>query len=97
MFGDVHSKIRGLQHLQVQYFGTIPKPEDIRLYQPFNNRECLHCHLGARRFEDVSAHHKTQDLLDTVKSGQRSCMSSGCHDIVHDVGSIKDAKFWEEK
>jgi cytochrome c-type protein NapC len=96
MFGDVHSKLRGLHHLEVQYLGTIPRPEDIKLYQPFNNRECLHCHLGARRFEEASAHHKTPDLLVTVKSGQRSCMSSGCHDIVHDVGSLKDATFWKE-
>jgi hypothetical protein len=24
----------------------------IRLYDPYNNRECLHCHLGARSFEE---------------------------------------------
>jgi len=96
MFGTVRAKLRGLRHLQVQYFGTIPKPEEIKLYQPYNNRECLHCHLGARRFEEGSGHHKTPDLLQSVKSGQRSCLSSGCHDIVHDVGSLKDAAFWKE-
>jgi nitrate/TMAO reductase-like tetraheme cytochrome c subunit len=96
MFGGVRAKIRGLRHLQVQYFGSIPKPEDIRLYEPYNNRECLHCHSGARRFEEASAHHKTPDLIESVKSGRRSCMSSGCHDIVHEVGSLKDATFWKE-
>ena len=95
MFGTVRAKLRGLRHLQVQYFGTIPKPEEIKLYQPYNNRECLHCHLGARRFEEGSGHHKTPDLLRSVKSGQRSCLSSGCHDIVHEVGSLKDATFWK--
>jgi nitrate/TMAO reductase-like tetraheme cytochrome c subunit len=96
MFGGVNAKIRGLRHVQVEYFGTIPKPEDIKLYHPYNNRECLHCHLGARRFEEASAHHKVPDLLDSVKSGRRSCLSSGCHDIVHDVGSLKEATFWKE-
>ncbi len=96
MFGGVNAKIRGLRHLQVQYFGTIPKPADIKLYQPYNNRECLHCHLGARRFEEVSGHHKTPDLLDGAKSGRRSCLSSGCHDIVHEVGSLNEATFWKE-
>ena len=80
----------------VWVLGTIPKPEEIKLYQPYNNRECLHCHLGARRFEEGSGHHKTPDLLQSVKSGQKSCLSSGCHDITHDVGSLKDAAFWKE-
>ena len=96
MFGGVNAKLRGLRHLQVQYFGTIPKPADIKLYQAYNNRECLHCHLGSRRFEEVSGHHKTPDLLESVTSGRRSCISSGCHDIVHEVGSIADATFWKE-
>jgi cytochrome c-type protein NapC len=96
MFGTVTAKLRGLRHLQVEYFGTIPKPEEIKLYTPYNNRECLHCHLGARRFEEDSGHHKTPDLLQSVKSGQKSCLSSGCHDIVHEVGSLKDAAFWKE-
>ena len=96
MFGTVKSKIRGLRHLWVQYAGTIPKPQDIKLYVPFNNRECLHCHLGSRKFEEVGSHHKTPELLDSIKAGTRSCMSSGCHDTIHDVGSPKDASFWKE-
>ncbi|MBV8847928.1 MAG: NapC/NirT family cytochrome c [Bryobacterales bacterium] len=95
LFGGVKSKIRGLRHLQVQYLGTIPKPADIKLYEPYNNRECLHCHLGARRFEESSAHRRDPDLLNTVKAGRRSCLSNGCHDIVHEVGSLKDATFWK--
>jgi cytochrome c-type protein NapC len=96
MFGTVSAKLRGLKHLQVQYFGTVPKPEDIKLYVPHNNRECLHCHLGQRVFEDASPHHKTPDLLASIKSNHRSCVSSGCHEFVHDVASLKDAKFWKE-
>jgi len=96
MFGGVAAKLRGMRHLAVQYFGTVPKPEDIHLYEPYQNRECLHCHLGARRFEETSPHQKTPDLLPRAKSGQLSCLSSGCHEFVHDVGSLKDATFWKE-
>src|ERR1700722_1351005 len=35
MFGDSIAKLRGLHHVMVQYFGTIPKPEDIKLYTPY--------------------------------------------------------------
>jgi len=94
MFGTEKAKINGLHHIFVQYFGTVPKPEDIKLYKPFPNATCLHCHLGARKFEEVNGHHKTADMLDKVKSGQLSCVSSGCHDTVHEVGDLKGAKFW---
>jgi hypothetical protein len=52
--------------------------------------------LGARRFEEVSAHHKDSELLTRVKAGRQSCLSSGCHDTVHDVASLKAATFWKE-
>lgn len=96
MFGTVTAKLRGLRHLQVQYFGTVPKPEEIKLYSPYDNRECLHCHLGARKFEEASPHHKTLDLLTEIKIGKRSCLSSGCHEFIHDVGLLRDAKLWRE-
>ena len=94
MFGAVKAKFNGLHHIFVQYFGTVPKPEDIKLYKPFPNATCLHCHLGARKFEEVNGHHKTSDMLDKVKSGKLSCISSGCHETLHEVGDLKDAKFW---
>lgn len=97
MFGDVKAKLRGLQHLWVQYIVGPPKPEAVKLYEPFRNGECLHCHLGARRFEEGSAHNKIPGLLDQVKNGQKSCMSGGCHEFIHDVASLKDASFWTKK
>ena len=96
MFGGVKAKMRGVRHIWVYYFGKVPKPEDIKLYHPYDNRECLHCHLGARRYEDASEHHKQPDMLAKAASGELSCMSSNCHDIVHDVGTLKDATFWKE-
>jgi cytochrome c-type protein NapC len=96
MFGGLKDKWRGLSHVKVQYLGTIPKTGEIKLYQPFNNRECLHCHAGARSFTEASAHQKSPDLLEKVNNNQMSCMSSRCHDTIHDVTTLADAKFWDE-
>ena len=95
MFGTVHSKFRGLRHVYVQYLGKIPAPADIKLYTPFNNRECLHCHAGMRAFEEEAKHSKTPDMMQQILSNQMSCTTSKCHDTVHDVGTLKDATFWK--
>ena len=97
MFGGVKAKIRGVRHMWVEYVLGAPKPEAIKLYEPFPNGECLHCHLGSRQFEEGSAHNKVPGLLQQVKAGQKSCVSSGCHEFIHDVASIKDAPMWKEK
>jgi len=97
MFGPVKAKIRGLRHLYVQYIKGPPQPAAIKLYDPFPNSECLHCHLGARVFEEAAPHNKTSDLLSRIKSNQLSCTSSGCHEFIHDVASLKDDKFWKAK
>jgi cytochrome c-type protein NapC len=95
MFGTVHAKFRGLRHIYVQYLGRVPEPADIRLYTPFNNRECLHCHAGARDFEEEPKHSKTPDMIARINSNQESCMAANCHDTVHDVATLKDATFWK--
>ena len=95
MFGTVHSKFRGLRHLYVQYLGHPPAPADIKLYTPFNNRECLHCHTDMRAFEEHPKHNKTPEMMAKITSNQMSCMTSKCHDTVHDVGTLKDANFWK--
>src|SRR5215472_11977717 len=48
MYGDYKAKIRGFHHVWAQYV-TGPKLP-LHLYEPFNNRECLHCHGEARVF-----------------------------------------------
>lgn len=95
MFGTVHSKLRGLRHVYVEYLGKIPAPADIKLYTPYNNRECLHCHAGMRAFEEEAKHTKTPDMMKLILSNQMSCTTSKCHDTVHDVGTLKDATFWK--
>jgi cytochrome c-type protein NapC len=87
--GGIKAKFRGLHHLYAQYIGTPQHP--IKLYQPFNNRECLHCHLGARSFEQGATH---SAMMDDIRSNQMSCLSSGCHDTVHNTAHLKDVKYW---
>jgi len=96
MFGGAKDKWRGLHHVYVQYLGTIPKTGEIKLYVPFNNRECLHCHAGSRSYLETSAHQKSPDLLQKVSNNELSCMSSRCHDTSHDVATLADATFWKE-
>jgi cytochrome c-type protein NapC len=91
LYGGLRAKLRGLRHIYIQYFGTPPSPKDIKLYTPYNNRECLHCHLGARSFMSNEIH---QAILDTLTSNQLSCISSGCHDATHNVESLDQHKFW---
>jgi nitrate/TMAO reductase-like tetraheme cytochrome c subunit len=87
--GGIKAKIRGLHHVYVQYLGKPGKT--IHLYQPYNNRECLHCHLGARSFEQGTTH---SAVMDDIKSNQLSCVSSGCHDMVHNVAGLDHLKYW---
>jgi cytochrome c-type protein NapC len=87
--GGIKSKIRGMHHIYAQYIGKPQQP--IKLYHPFNNRECLHCHLGARSFEEGTTH---STMLQEIKTNQISCVSSGCHDMVHNVAHLDQMKKW---
>jgi cytochrome c-type protein NapC len=97
MFGTFKAKLGGLRHLYVHYLKTEPRPEDIKLHEPYNNRECLHCHLGARSFEQGAVHNADPDTLPAMKANKLSCVSSGCHDVVHNVGTLDKVKFWTEE
>jgi cytochrome c-type protein NapC len=94
MFGSVKAKIGGLRHLYVYYLGKPPEPQQIKLYEPYNNRECLHCHAGARSFEEGAVHTADPALLPAIKANKVSCISSGCHEVVHDVASLGRQKVW---
>lgn len=89
MYGTLRTKLAGLHHVYVNYFGTPMDP--IRLYHPYDNAQCLHCHLGARSFESNPLH---AAIRADLKSNKVSCLSSGCHDKVHDVGTLDQQKFW---
>src|SRR6202158_3963626 len=95
MFGGFRAKMHGLRHVYIRYLRTPPPPENIKLYDPYNNRECLHCHLGARSFEEGATHNADPDLLPAVKTNKLSCISSGCHGVVHTVGTLNKMKMWK--
>ena len=88
MYGSFKVKLNGLHHVYVNYFGKPMNP--IHLYEPFNNRECLHCHEGARSFQSVT--HVA--MMDVLKANQLSCVSSGCHDTIHNTAGQDKVKFW---
>lgn len=91
--GFFKAKLRGVHHVWVQYFG---KPEEpIKLYSAYNNRECLHCHLGARSFEQGAVHNADPQTMADIKSNKLSCVSSGCHDMVHNISNLDHVKFWK--
>lgn len=92
MYGDLRAKMRGLRHVYAQYLGTPSQP--VKLYEPYNNRECLHCHQGARSFEEGATHTMEPDRLAKIKANELGCTSTGCHEFVHNVSGLKDATFW---
>ena len=79
LFGDVKAKLTGLKHVYVNYLGEVP--DKIELYEPYNNRACLHCHAGARSFEESDLH---KEMRADLASNTTSCLE--CHDVVHQVG-----------
>ncbi len=90
MFGDATAKLRGLRHVYINYIGTIP--EKIELYVPYNNRECLHCHAGARSFEESELH---QGIRADLGSNTTSCLE--CHDSIHNVHDLAGKPMWTPK
>ncbi len=90
LYGGIRAKWRGLHHVYAQYVGRPAQP--IHLYSPYNNRECLHCHAGARSFEESPTH---TAISEELRSNQTSCLTSGCHDTVHNVAGLGNVKFWK--
>jgi len=87
LYGDAEAKMKGMKHLWVNYIGTIPAK--IELYEPFKNRECLHCHSGARTFEENEFH---QEYREQLTSNETSCLE--CHDKTHDIEHLGELPRW---
>jgi nitrate/TMAO reductase-like tetraheme cytochrome c subunit len=85
MFGDYEAKLKGLKHLYINYLGEIP--DKIELYDPFQNRECLHCHAGARTYLEMH-----EDDLESLQTDEMSCLD--CHDMTHAIEDIETAPRW---
>jgi cytochrome c-type protein NapC len=93
LYGGIRAKLRGLHHVWAQYV-TGPK-QPLHLYNPYNNRECLHCHEGARSFEQGTTHNADPEIMQQIRENKMSCLTSGCHDIAHNVAGLEKAKFWQ--
>jgi len=76
LFGPIKVKIRGMHHL-LRYY-TRKAGDPIKLYVPYPNANCLHCHGGARNFEEQAAH---VPVMDQIASGEMSCIV--CHASIH--------------
>jgi cytochrome c-type protein NapC len=88
MFGDVKAKLNGLRHVWVHYLGQVP--DRFALYQPYSNRNCLHCHEDARKFVEAPAH---KPILAPLAAGTTSCLA--CHNVAHDLAKTAAGQFWE--
>jgi cytochrome c-type protein NapC len=89
LYGTLFDKLRGLKRIYFQYVSTPPDPGSIRIPGGFKNGQCLHCHLGARSFQENPVH---SAVMDTLTSNQLSCLT--CHDMVHDIANLSHDKFW---
>jgi cytochrome c-type protein NapC len=90
IYGPLKDKMRGLTRIYMQYVSSPPNP--IRIEGGYKNHQCLHCHAGARSFEENPVH---SAIMDSLTSEQMSCLTSGCHDTAHDVANLNHAKFWK--
>ena len=89
MYGPLKDKLKGLRYLYMEYVSTPPKI--IHLDGTYSNLQCLHCHAGARDFEENLAR---MPPLASLESNQISCISSGCHDTIHNVSEVDHLKMW---
>ena len=88
MLGDLDDKIRGLQHVWHNVWGSASDP--VKLYEPSENRACLERHEGARSYAEHAAHepHRT-DLLE----GAKSCLI--CHNLIHETAKLDRFQRWD--
>jgi cytochrome c-type protein NapC len=89
IYGPLKDKLQGIKRIYLQYVSTPPRT--IHIPGGYNNLQCLHCHSGARSFEGNPVH---VTMMDSLKTNQLSCTSSGCHDTVHNVAHFDHVKFW---
>ena len=79
LLGGVNAKIRGLRHLYAFY--TKKEQTRPKLYSPYPNANCLHCHAGAAKYEESPTH---QTITEELKKGEATCLD--CHGPAHPSG-----------
>ncbi len=89
IYGPWKSRVDGLRYVYMTYIGTVPKT--IHYRGKYSNLQCLHCHAGARDFEE---HLKQMPPIDELTTNRISCLSSGCHDMIHNASEVGHLKMW---
>jgi cytochrome c-type protein NapC len=89
IYGPLKDKLQGIKRIYLQYVSTPPKT--IHISGAYSNLQCLHCHAGARSFDENPVH---TAIMDSLKTNQMSCISSGCHDTVHHASEVGHLKMW---
>lgn len=82
MFGVAVTKMNGMVHLAhyLQHYKDVPVEEaveTIRIFKPFPNRNCMHCHSTTLPGYAAVPDHKANDDEEV------SCTSVGCHGPAH--------------
>ena len=93
LYGGVKAKVRGLHHVWAQYISGLKQL--FHLYHSYNNRECLHCHEDTRSFEQKTTHNADPEIMQQIRNNKVSCLSSGCHDTIHNVTQLDNVKYWK--
>jgi cytochrome c-type protein NapC len=78
MFGPLNAKFKGMRHMMAALLHDV-KEEEIDLYHPYQDRDCLQCHDQAR-FDRVEEH------IDA--DADERCID--CHDNMHKVRRIDE-------
>jgi cytochrome c-type protein NapC len=89
IYGPFKDKLQGVKRIYIQYLST--PPATIHINGGYSNLQCLHCHAGARNFEENPVH---RPMMDSLTTNQVSCISSGCHDTVHNASEVGHLKMW---
>jgi len=89
IYGPWKSRIDGLRYVYMTYFGTVPTT--IHYRGKYSNLQCLYCHSGARDFEE---HLSQMPPIGELTSNRISCLSSGCHDMIHNASEVSHLKMW---
>lgn len=86
MFGTIATKIGSLSHVWAYFteYRSMPVQESlrrIRLYKPYPNGSCMHCHSTAiPGWTEVKEHASGSEL---IRSGELGCTGAGCHGPAH--------------
>jgi cytochrome c nitrite reductase small subunit len=83
MFGTVEAKMAGMIDVYKYYTRTFQFP--IQMRTPYPNNDCLKCHAGAVRWEEIHADNK-----EALFGGEMVCMA--CHAEMAPRGGPDDAQ-----